>query len=90
MIYSILYLVGINIAGFWFCGHDKKMAEQNEWRISEKFLLLICILGGCFGFYAGMLKFRHKTQKKLFQFGIPMLCILWAALLVMAFLRGGF
>ena len=45
---------------------DKKKAEKGAWRIPEKTLFIITMLGGGFGTIAGMYLFRHKTRKLYF------------------------
>ena len=70
------YFVGINILSFLLAGWDKYLAIKHNFRISEKSLFGISILGGAIGLYLGMIIFHHKTKKKNFQIGIP-LCILW-------------
>lgn len=52
---------------------DKKRAIRNQWRISEKALILIAIIGGSIGSYLGMQQFRHKTKHSKFKFGIPII-----------------
>lgn len=54
------------------------MARKQEasWkREPEGTLFLIAILGGSIGIYAGMIIFRHKTQKLTFLIGLPILLI---------------
>ena len=59
----IIYLIIINIIGFIICFIDKHQAKRKKYRIPEKILLLISIIGGCFGFFIGMILFHHKTKK---------------------------
>ena len=44
-------------------GYDKKLAQNNKRRISEKTLLAFVLIGGTVGSGLGMLFFRHKTSK---------------------------
>ena len=73
----IIYLIIINIISFIICFIDKRKSINNSWRISENTLLLFSLFGGCFGFYIGMILFRHKTKKIKFNICIPLLCFLW-------------
>lgn len=73
----ISYIIVINILGLLLCFIDKRKAIKHQYRISEKNLLLINILGGCFGFYLGMLFFRHKTNKIKFYILVPIILIIW-------------
>lgn len=64
----LIYYVIINIVTFVLFGADKFFAVGGHWRISEKTLLGLVILGGVVGGYFGMKKFRHKTKKSKFRF----------------------
>lgn len=55
---------------------DKKKSKNKEYRISEWNLLLVSIFGGSIGSLIGMYKFRHKTKKKKFIYGIPFILFL--------------
>ena len=72
----IVYLMVINILGFFIMWLDKRKAKRNEWRIPEKTLFIITALGGGIGTIAGMYTFRHKTQKIAFVIGLPLITIL--------------
>ena len=72
----IIYLVVINIIGFLAMWIDKKKAEKGRWRIQEKTLFMITVLGGGIGTISGMYTFRHKTQKLAFTIGLPGILIL--------------
>ena len=56
------YLIGINVLAFLLYGIDKAKAKRGAWRIAEKVLLGIGILGGALGALAGTKFFRHKTR----------------------------
>lgn len=72
----IIYLVIINIVTFIVMGIDKNRAKKKKWRISEGALLTLAVLGGSIGGIAGMYTFRHKTQKKRFSIGFPLILII--------------
>lgn len=72
----LIYLVIINIFGFFIMWLDKRKAIKGSWRISEKTLFLVTALGGGIGTTAGMYIFRHKTQKLNFVIGFPFITIL--------------
>lgn len=74
-----VYLLLINLAGFASMGIDKKRAVRREWRIPEKTLFGIAILGGSIGSILGMEVFRHKTKHLSFRIGMPAILILQAA-----------
>lgn len=71
----ILYLLIINLIGLLIMYIDKKKAKYGRWRIPEKTLLIIALLGGSIGTIAGMYLFRHKTQKLKFTLGFPTILI---------------
>ena len=78
----IIYLIIINIVGFFAMGIDKWKAKKNAWRIPENTLFGITALGGGLGTIAGMYTFRHKTQKPKFTIGLPVILILEIVLIV--------
>ena len=71
----IIYLLAINIIGFLAMFIDKKKAERGDWRIPEKTLFILTLLGGGIGTTAGMYTFRHKTKKLKFTIGFPTILI---------------
>ena len=77
----VLYLIVLNLVGFFIMLVDKKRAIKNQWRISEKALICISIIGGSIGMLAGMSTFRHKTKHKKFTIGIPVILIIQVAIL---------
>ena len=74
--YIAMYLVIINIIGFFIMGIDKLKAKKGMWRIPENTLFLFAFLGGGIGTIAGMYTFRHKTKKLKFTIGMPAIVIL--------------
>jgi uncharacterized membrane protein YsdA (DUF1294 family) len=72
----IIYLVIINILGFFIMWLDKQKAKKNKWRIKENTLFLVAALGGGIGTIAGMYTFRHKTQKLKFVIGFPAIIVI--------------
>ena len=55
---------------------DKKKAENGKWRIQEKTIFMVTILGGGIGTILGMYIFRHKTKKLQFTIGLHVITIL--------------
>ena len=70
-----VYLLVINLIGVLIMYIDKKKAKYGRWRISEKALLIVALLGGSIGTITGMYWFRHKTQKIKFTLGFPTILI---------------
>ena len=72
----ILIIMAImSLIGFCSMGIDKAKAKKGAWRIPEKTLFAIAILGGGIGSWIGMQFFRHKTKHWYFKYGIPAICI---------------
>lgn len=78
----ILYLIIINAVGFLLMLADKRAAKKSAWRIPEARLMSIALSGGCFGVYAGMILFRHKTKHPKFSIGVPLIMVLYIMLFV--------
>ncbi len=75
----IYYLIGINVIAFIIYGIDKLKAKRNQWRVPEKTLLFLAIIGGSIGALVAMKVFRHKTKHLLFTIGVPLIIILQIA-----------
>ncbi|MFZ7130836.1 MAG: DUF1294 domain-containing protein [Eubacteriales bacterium] len=67
----VYYVICINLISIFMMFLDKSKAKKGIYRISEKLLLTIAILGGSLGTMIGMYVFHHKTYKKKFRYGIP-------------------
>ena len=80
MKYLLIYLLVINLMGFFLMFLDKQKAKKGKWRIPEKTLFLAALLGGSLGTTLGMNTFRHKTKHWYFKFGMPAILILQIAL----------
>ena len=83
----ILYLIVINVVAFLAFGLDKLKAKADAWRIPEKTLLGLAVIGGSVGAILGMRTFRHKTRHKQFSVGLPV--ILAVQLIIVALLLRG-
>ena len=71
----IAYLILINAAAFALMFADKQKAIRGQWRIPEKVLLGVAVLGGSVGAIAGMYTFRHKTRHAKFKYGLPLILL---------------
>ena len=76
------YLIIVNIVSFILYGIDKYKAKNGRWRISEATLLMMAVISGSIGAWAGMRLWHHKTMHKKFKYGIPIIIILQVALVV--------
>ena len=73
------YLVLMNLVTFWVYGADKRRARRGQWRVPERTLFLLPLLGGSIGALAGMRVFHHKTRHWYFRWGIPAIFLLQLA-----------
>src|SRR3989338_636694 len=60
---TVLYLVLINIAAFFFFGWDKLRAQVDARRVSERRLWLLAAIGGSAGGAAGREFFPPQNEK---------------------------
>ena len=78
----IIYLIIINLIGFYMMWSDKRRAKWGKWRIPEQTLFIVTALGGGIGTIAGMYTFHNKTKKLKFTVGLPTILILEIILVV--------
>ena len=71
----LIYLLIVNVIGFFAMGIDKFKAKNNMWRTKEKTLFTIALVGGSIGAIFGMYTFRHKTKHTSFVVGFPIILI---------------
>lgn len=81
----IVYLILINLIGFFAMGIDKRRAIRHKWRISERTLFLLALLFGSIGVLTGMYVFRHKTKHLSFSIGIPAILVVQLLLLTLLY-----
>lgn len=86
MQYFLLYLLIINAAGFFSMLADKLKAKKNAWRIPERTLLFIALLGGSLGSLLGMYTVRHKTKHPKFTIGVPLILAVQVVIAIWVFL----
>ena len=82
-----VYLLIVNVAAFAVYGADKLRARQGRWRVPEKTLFLLAIIGGSVGALLGMWCFHHKTRHWYFRYGIPVILVVQLALACWLWLR---
>ena len=75
----LIWLAGVNVVTFALYGIDKHRAKKGRWRIPERTLLLLPLLGGSGGGILGMAAFHHKTRHWYFRMGLPVIFLLQAA-----------
>ena len=79
----LIYLIVMNLIGLAVMAMDKSKARHHAWRIPEKTLFLVSILGGSAGTWAGMYLFHHKTKHWYFVVGMPLILVVQIALCVL-------
>ena len=77
----LVIITVMSLAAFAAFGLDKYKAKAGKWRIPERTLFLLALLGGGIGAFLGMRVFRHKTRHWQFVFGIPVIMVIQAVLL---------
>ena len=78
----LVWLAVINLLTFIVYGADKRRARRGKWRVPEKTLFLLPLLGGSVGALLGMRVFHHKTKHWYFVWGIPAILLAQIALAV--------
>jgi len=78
----LIWLAGVNVVTFGLYGIDKHRAKKGRWRIPERTLLLLPLLGGSVGALLGMRVFHHKTKHWYFVWGVPAILLAQLALAV--------
>ena len=79
----IWYLSVINFTSWAAYGLDKGRAKSGKWRIPERTLLLLALIGGSLGALAGMIMFRHKTRKPKFFISVPVMFVVHCVIVAM-------
>ena len=77
-----VWLIAINLVTFAVYGADKRRARRGAWRVPEKTLFLLPLLGGSVGALLGMRVFRDKTKHWYFVWGVPAILLAQLALAV--------
>lgn len=84
-----VFFIFINFLAIILIKKDKEYANiPNARRISERTLLLTAFMGGAFGEYFAMYKFKHKTLHKKFIYGVPLAMVFYVSLITYNLLLG--
>lgn len=81
----VVYLSVINIISFIVIAIDKGKAKKKNYRISENTIIVLSIIGGSVGTLMGMTMFRHKTKKKKFYIGVPIIYLINQIIIIIIF-----
>lgn len=77
LLYWLLAVNFVTFCTFWW---DKRSAKKGRWRVRESTLLWMSAVGGAAGGLLAMRLFHHKTRKKPFAIGVPMMLAAQTAL----------
>ena len=83
----LVWLIVINLVTFAVYGIDKAKAKRGAWRVPEKTLFLLPLLGGSLGALLGMKVFHHKTKHWYFVWGIPLILLAQITLAVWLYVK---
>lgn len=64
---AVGWMAVASLLTFWVYGHDKRRAEGGGWRVAERSLHILELLGGWPGAFLAQRKFRHKCSKLGYQ-----------------------
>lgn len=78
----LIYFLIINLVALLLMGIDKLRAKKNGWRIPEKTLFILVLIGGGIGGTIGMFAFHHKTKHWYFRIFFPLIPVLEIALYI--------
>lgn len=81
----LAWILAANVVAFLAFGYDKAIAATKTPRVPERVLLLLALLGGTLGAWAGMEVFHHKTAKLSFR-GPFWLVVILQFILLLAYL----
>lgn len=87
MKYIVMYLLIVNIVAFLMYGLDKQKAKRGSWRIPEKALIGIALIGGSIGAFLGMQVFHHKTKKMKFSLGVPLIFLFQVGVFIYGYIH---
>ena len=73
------YVILVSLLGMAAVFYDKECAKRSKRRISEKNLFTLALLGAGAAMYVSMLLIRHKTRRKKFMLGFPLIILCHSA-----------
>lgn len=85
LLFLVFHFISINFITILAYFFDKKAAQNGGWRVSEKNLHALELLGGWIGALVGQKIFKHKTKKANYQgafwfLGIMQICAIYIIL----------
>lgn len=79
----ILYFVIVSLLTAIVTAADKYKAKKGSFRISEKTLFILAVLGGSLSEYVTMRLIRHKTLHKRFMIGLPVIMLIQLTVIIL-------
>lgn len=76
----VIFYAAVSLLAAVITVADKRSSERKGERIPEKTLLAVAAVGGALSMYITMKIIRHKTKKKKFMAGLPLITVLHAVL----------
>jgi uncharacterized membrane protein YsdA (DUF1294 family) len=76
------YLCLANLLTYLSFGLDKRRAISGDWRLSERRLLMMALVGGWVGAKLAQRRFRHKTRKEPFRTQLNLIGVLQVVVVV--------
>ncbi|HEX3037679.1 MAG TPA: DUF1294 domain-containing protein [Oscillospiraceae bacterium] len=74
--FLLIYFILINLIAILATASDKRRAIKHKWRVPESTLLILSGLGGSISMLVTMRMIHHKTKRKKFMIGIPVIIFL--------------
>lgn len=78
----LTYALLINLITYFTYAADKTKARQHKWRIPERTLILLAILGGSPAALLAIYHYHHKTRHIKFKLGVPLILITQIVLII--------
>ena len=78
--YVVAWLTAAGLMAVILTASDKRRTRRGAYRIPERTLWLVAILGGSAAMYITMQGIRHKTKHRRFMWGLPALILLQVVL----------
>lgn len=77
------YLLGVSLLACVLTVWDKRRARRGGWRVSEKTLFTVALLGGAAAMLTTMRAVRHKTRHRRFMWGLPLIIVAQIAAMIL-------
>lgn len=83
--YMLIYLGIISLVTVIVTAADKSRSKKKRSRVPENALITLALVGGSLAEYLTMKIIRHKTKKKKFMLGLPIIFICQVILIYFIF-----